>query len=72
MNRDADFRTEAGERFVDRVIDNLVNEMMQPGRPRGADVHRRALANRLEALEDLDAISAVVAIAAVGRILFYF
>ena len=61
MNRDVDFRAEAGERFVDRVVDDLVNEMMQPGRPRGADVHRRALANRLKAFEDLDAVCAVIA-----------
>ena len=29
MNRDVDFGTEAGERFVDRVVDDLVNQVMQ-------------------------------------------
>ena len=71
VNRDVDFGAEAGQRFVDRVVDDLVDEMMQSGRPRGADVHRRALADRLEAFEDLDALRAVIAVAvavAVGSV----
>ena len=63
MNRDVDFGAVAGERFVDRVVDDLVNQVMQTGRPRGADVHRRALANRFKAFEDLDAFGAVVGVA---------
>ena len=62
VNRDVDFGAEAGERFVDRVVDDFVDQVMQSGRPGGADVHRRALADRFEAFEDLDAFRAVVAL----------
>ena len=62
VDRDVDFGAEAGERFVDRVVDDLVNQVMQPGRPRGADVHRRTLADRFKAFEDLDAFRAVFAL----------
>jgi hypothetical protein len=72
VNRDADFRTETGERFVDRVVDDLVDEMMQPGRPCRADIHRRALANRLKAFEDLDAVCAVIAAAVAVRCRAFF
>ena len=67
VNRDVDFGAETGERFVDRVVDDLVDQVMQSGRPRGADVHRRTLADRFKAFEDLDAFRAVFAVAAVGR-----
>ena len=44
---------EAGERLVDRVVDDFVDEMMQ-ARPAGRpDVHGRALADGLEAFETL-------------------
>ena len=51
---------EPGERLVDRVVDDLVDEVVQPGRSGGADVHGRPLAHGLEAFEDLDALCAVV------------
>ena len=55
---------EAGERFVDGVVDDLVDHVVKPGAVIGvADVHAGALANRLEALEDLDLVGVVV----VGR-----
>ena len=60
VNGDVDLAREAGQRFVDGVVDDLVDEMMQPGRPGRADVHRRPLAHRLEAFEDLDAFCAVL------------
>ena len=66
VNRDVDLIAEAGQRFVDRVVDDFVDEVMQPRRPGRADVHRRALADRLEALEDLDLVGAVVVAGAVA------
>ena len=71
MNRDVDFGTEAGQRFIDRVVDDFVDEMMQSGRPSRADVHRRTLADRFKAFEDLDAVCAVVAVAAVRRTVLF-
>jgi hypothetical protein len=52
---------EAGERLVHRVVDHLEHHVVQAGAVGGvADVHAGALAHRLEALEDLDGIGAVV------------
>ncbi len=74
VQRDVDLIAVAGERLVDRVVDDFVDEMVQALRAGRADVHRRALADRLEAFEDLDLVRAVVvcarpasAVAAVTR-----
>ena len=53
----------AGECFVDRVVDDFVDHVMQAGTVVGvADIHARPLAHRVEALEDLDRFCAVVGI----------
>ena len=62
MDDDLDLVGLAGERLVDRVVDHLVDQVVQPALPRGADVHARALADRLEALEDGDVLGAVRAV----------
>ncbi len=57
---DVDALTMAGERLVDGVVDDLpeaVHEAPAVGRP---DVHARTLAHRLEPLEDLQVVRAVV------------
>jgi hypothetical protein len=41
------------------VVDDLVDEVMQPADARRADVHAGALADRLEALEDGDVLGVV-------------
>ena len=41
-------------RLVDRVVENLPDEVMQAGAADAADVHARAAANRLEPFEDGD------------------
>ena len=56
-----DARGVSGHRFVDGVVDDLVDEMVKAALIGRADVHSRALAHRLEALKDLDARGAVVA-----------
>ena len=48
-----------GQRLVDRVVDDLVDEVVQSARPGRADVHARALADRLEPLEDGDVLGVV-------------
>ena len=60
VNRDVDLIAEAGQRLVDRVVDDFVDEMVQPGRPGRADVHRRPLADGFEAFEDLDLVGGIV------------
>jgi hypothetical protein len=42
------------ECLVDRVVHHLVHQVVEAPRTGGADVHARPLANRLQALEDLD------------------
>ena len=55
----------AGERFVDRVVDDFVDHVVQARAIVGiADVHAGAFAHRVEALQDLDGICAILAFAA--------
>src|SRR5262249_28672232 len=57
---DFDVVAEPGQRLVDGVVNRLVNEVVQPVGTRVADVHRRPLADGLEALEDLDVAGGIV------------
>src|SRR5215210_5315082 len=54
VNRYEYLRAVPGERLVDRVVDDLPHEVVQPPRPCGADVHPRPALNGLEPFEDLD------------------
>ena len=57
----------AGERFVDRVVDDLVDHMMQAGTVVGvADIHARPLAHRVEPAQHLDRLRVVGRIFAIG------
>src|SRR4029434_6513641 len=49
----------ANDRLVDRVVHDLVDEVVQPTRAGRADVHAGPFANGLEALEDGDVLGAV-------------
>ena len=51
---------------VDRVVDHLPDEVVQPGQTGGADVHAGALADRIETLQDLDVLGVVLAVRARG------
>jgi hypothetical protein len=59
VNGDVDLIAEAGQRLVDRVVDDFVDEMMQPGRPVDPMYMAGACAPP-RALEDLDLVGAVV------------
>ena len=56
------------ERLVDRVIQHLVNKMVQAALLAIADIHVRPLANRFEALQYLDAARIVSMIRLLGCI----
>ncbi len=71
VDRDGDLGAEAGERLVDGVVDDLVDEVVQAHDPGRADVHARALADRLEALEDGDVLGVVAGGAAAHRRVVY-
>ena len=49
-----------GHRFVDRVVDDLVDEVVQSGLSRRADIHPRPSANSLNPLQHID-VGGVVA-----------
>ena len=57
---DEDAVAMAGERLVDRIVRNLEHHVVKARAVVGvADVHAGALAHRIEALEDLDAVGAI-------------
>ena len=60
VDGDDDAGAVAGERFVDGVVDHLVDEVVEAARAGGADVHAGPFADRLEAFEDLDILGVVV------------
>jgi hypothetical protein len=58
---DLDQRGVAGQGLVDGVIDHLIDHVVQARAVVGvADIHARPLAHRIEALEHLDGVGAVV------------
>ena len=59
VNGDVDLVAEAGQRLVDGIVDNLVDEMMQAGRAGRPDVHRGPLPNGFQPLENFDLVGAV-------------
>ena len=59
LDGDGDAVGIAGEGFVDRVVDDLVHQMVEAARPGGADVHAGTFADRVEALEDGDVLLVV-------------
>ena len=54
-----DVVTAAGQRLINRVVNNLVDEMMKAARTRGSDVHAGTLADGLEPLEDRDVLCVI-------------
>ena len=60
VQRDQDQVAMPRKRFVDRIVRNLEHHVMQPRPVVGiADIHARALADRIQALENLDRIGAI-------------
>ena len=53
MNRDMDRFAISGERFVDTVVHDFIDQMMQTLGTCTADVHAGSFANRFESLKDL-------------------
>src|SRR3972149_11244622 len=59
MDRDVDLVRAASHGLVDRVVHDLVDEMMEAPLADVADVHVRPLADRLHALQHLDRVDAI-------------
>ncbi len=66
VDDDLDLVGLAGEGLVDGVVDDLVDQVMEAAGAGRADVHARALADRLETLQDGDVLSVVAAVALAG------
>ena len=60
FDRDLDVRAVACQRLVDRVIDDLVHQMVQTACRGRADVHTRAFADGLESFEHLNLIFVIL------------
>src|SRR5262249_52776415 len=58
---DEDIPAIARQGFVDAVIDQFIDQMVQPAGGRVADVHARALANVGRVAENLDVFFVVIA-----------
>ena len=58
--RHVDARRVARERLVDRVVHDLVHEVVEAARSRAANVHAGALPHRLEPLEHRDLLGAAL------------
>ena len=54
VDGNGDFAAITTHSFIDRVVYDLVDEVMQSLGTGGPDVHRRAFSNWIEAFEDLD------------------
>ena len=58
-DRDVDAGALTRHRLVDRVVEQLPDEVVEAGRTRGSDVHAGSFADGIEALQDLDALGVV-------------
>ena len=59
---DLDVVAVAGQGLVDRVVDNLVDEVVQPALTGGTDVHAGALPDRFKPFEDSDVRGSIIMI----------
>ena len=60
VHGDVDFVGETGHGFVDRIVDNFPDQVMQTHLASGADVHGGAQTNCFEAAEHLDGFGVVL------------
>jgi hypothetical protein len=60
VNRDVDLVAEYGQRLVDRVVYDFIDQVVSSGRSGRPDVHGRTLTDGLEALEDLDFVRTIL------------
>ena len=67
VNRDLDLVGVSGQRFVDRVVDDFVDQVVQSHLAGRADVHRRTQADGFHAFQNFDGIGGVIAVAVGGR-----
>jgi hypothetical protein len=59
MDDDVDDAAEARYGLIDRIVDDLVDEVMEARGTSGPDIHGRSLTDRIEAFENLDGTGVV-------------
>ena len=59
QQRDVDLGAVSGHGLVDRVVDDLPDEVVQARRAGRPDIHPRSLPNRLETLQNSDVLSVI-------------
>ena len=67
VDRDEDLVGEAGHGLVDRVVHDLVHQVVEPAGARGPDVHARTFADRLQSLQHLDVAGVIACCGLLGR-----
>jgi hypothetical protein len=60
MQRHVDAVTKASHSFINTVVNNFQNQMLETGRARGPYVHARAFTDGLKALKDGYILCAVI------------
>ena len=60
VDGDGDAGTVAGQRFVDGVVDHLIDQVVEAAGAGRTDVHAGPFADRLETFENLDVLGVVV------------
>ena len=60
QDRHLDIGAVAGHRFVDTVVDDLIDQMVQTALTDVADIHRRTLADGLKAFQNLDTVGGIL------------
>ena len=68
MDGDVDLVGAASHRLVHRVVDYLVDQVVQPSLTNVPDVHVRSLADRLQSFENLDVVGAVLLAVSSGEL----
>jgi hypothetical protein len=66
VQRNQDLAAVADQGLVHRVVDDLVDQLVEPAQTRVADVHRRPFPHVLESFEHLDLLGPVTALLRVG------
>ena len=59
MQKHVDIGAETGQRLVDGVVHDLIYQMVQTAAGGGADIHTGALADSLQAFQNLDLLRTV-------------
>src|SRR5688572_9539988 len=71
VNTDVDFGAVSGERLVDRVVYNFVDEVVKAVDSGRADIHSRPFPNRFKAFQNFNLIRAIGSLAGWLRGLFW-